>query len=95
MLKDLGQVGLWLSAERLRIEDLNEERMSLFQSARRGVGRSRSPRPRALVPLMSYLREAGAVPQRAPAVTVLGSLLASYRLWMVEERGLAATTVLR
>lgn len=95
MLKDLGQVGLWLSAERLRIKDLNEERMSAFQSARQRVGRTRSPGPRALVPLMSYLREAGAAPQRAPLGTELGSLLASYRLWMVEERGLAAATVLR
>jgi site-specific recombinase XerD len=95
MLKDLGQVGLWLSAEGLKAEDLNEERMAAFQSARRRVGRSRSPGPRAMVPLMSYLREAGAVPERAPLVTPLGAFLASYRSWMVQERGLALATVLR
>lgn len=44
---------------------------------------------------MSYLREAGAVPERAPLVTPLGALLASYRSWMVQERGLALSTVLR
>jgi ribosomal protein L28 len=95
MLKDLGQVGLWLSAEGLRVGDLSEERVAAFQSALRRVGRSRSPGPRALVPLMSYLREAGAVPERAPLVTPLGALLASYQTWMVQERGLALSTVLR
>jgi len=95
MLKDLGQVGLWLSGEGLGVEDLNEERVAAFQSARRRVGRSRSLGPRALVPLMSCLREAGAVPERAPLVTPLGALLASYRSWMVQERGLALSTVLR
>ncbi len=95
MLKDLGQVGLWLSAEGLKIEDLNEERMAAFQSARRSVGRSRSPGPRAMVPLMRYLKEAGAVPERATLVTPLGAFLVSYRSWMVQERGLAPATVLR
>ena len=95
MLKDLGQVGLWLAAEGLNAEDLNEEHVAAFQSARRRVGRSGSPGPRAFVPLMSYLRESGAVPERAPLVTPLGALLASYRSWMIQERGLALTTVLR
>ncbi len=36
MLKDLGQVGLWLSAEGLKTENLNEERMAAFLSARPG-----------------------------------------------------------
>jgi site-specific recombinase XerD len=48
-----------------------------------------------MVPLLTYLREAGVVPAEQPTVTPLGALLGQYRLWMIHERGLAATTVLR
>ena len=95
MLQDLGQVGLWLSAEGLETEDLSEERVALFLAARRKAGRKRVPGPRAMVPLLSYLREVGTVPERRPPVTPLDALLASYRLWLIEERGLAQTTVRR
>lgn len=95
MLKDLGQLGLWLSAEGLRREDLNEERVAAFLSARRDAGRRRIPGPHAMMPLLSYLREIGAAPERAASVTPLGELMTSYRSWMVQERGLALTTVLR
>lgn len=95
MLQDLGQVGLWLSAERLETEDLSEERVALFLSARRKAGRKRVPGPRAMVPLLSYLREVGAIPEKRPPATPLDEVLASYRLWLIEERGLAQTTVLR
>lgn len=95
MLKDLGQLGLWLSAEGLRREDLNEECVAAFLSARRDAGRRRIPGPRAMMPLLSYLREVGAAPERAALVTPLGELVTSYRSWMIEERGLALTTVLR
>jgi hypothetical protein len=95
MLKDLGQVGLWLSAQGLRAEDLDEERISAFLSARGGAGRRRSPGPRGFVPLLSYLRETGLVPEAAPLVTPLGALVVRYRSWLVQERGLSPTTVLR
>lgn len=48
-----------------------------------------------MMPLLSYLREVGAVSERVTLVTPLGELLTSYRSWMIEERGLALTTVLR
>lgn len=83
MLQDLGQVGLWLSAEGLETEDLSEERAAVFLSAWRAAGRKRVPGPRAMMPLMSYLREVGAIPEQAPLVTPLDALLASYRLWLL------------
>ncbi|QCO98414.1 integrase [Arthrobacter sp. 24S4-2] len=95
MLKDLGQVGLWLSAEGLRPENLNEERMAAFLSARRGLGGSRNPGPRALVPLLRYLREIGVAPEVAPLLTPLSALLTQYRSWLIQERGLAPITVPR
>lgn len=95
MLKDLGQVGRWLSGEGLVAEQLNEERMVAFLAARRAAGQRRVPGARAMVPLLSYLREIGVAPGAQPPVTPLGGLLARYRSWMVQERGLAPATVLR
>lgn len=95
MLKDLGRVGVWLSGEGLEASQFNEERVSAFLTARRAAGHRRIPGPRAMVPLLSYLRETGVVAAEQPPVTPLGALLGQYRCWMVGERGLAAMTVLR
>jgi site-specific recombinase XerD len=95
MLTDLGQVGLWLSAEGLEAAQLNEVRMAAFLTARYEAGYRKIPGMRAMVPLLSYLREAGVVRVEQPSLTPLGALLVQYRSWMVQERGLAPTTVLR
>lgn len=95
MLKDLGQVGLWLEQAGLALAQLDEQRIGRFLASRRAEGCRRVPGPRAMVPLMSYLREAGLVPAAEPASTPLTVLLEQYRCWMVQERGLAAITVLR
>lgn len=95
MLKDLGQVGLWLSAEGLESTQFDEERALTFLAARRRAGHLRAPGPRAMAPLLTYLREAGVVPAPNPSLSPLGELLGQYRMWMVQERGLAAMTVLR
>lgn len=95
MLKDLGRVGRWLSVEGLTAEQLNEERMAVFLSTRRFAGHKRTPGPRAMVPLLSFLREAGIVSEVAPVVAPLGALLGRYRCWLIQERNLASATVLR
>jgi site-specific recombinase XerD len=95
MLKDLGQVGLWLSTEGLEAGELNENRMAAFLSARRAAGHRKIPGTRAMGPLLSYLRETGIAPEAQPSLTPLAGLLGQYRSWMVKERGLAPTTVLR
>ena len=56
MLKDLGQVGVWLSGEGLEVAQFDEERASAFLNARRRAGHRRVGGPRALVPLLAYLR---------------------------------------
>jgi site-specific recombinase XerD len=95
MLKDLGQVGRWLSVEELGAGQLNEERMLEFLAVRRVAGQRRVPGVRAMVPLLSYLREIGVADEAQASLTPLARLLAGYRFWMVQERGLAPTTVLR
>lgn len=95
MLKDLGQVGLWMSGEGLEEAQLNEDVMAAFLAARSAAGRRRVLGTRAMAPLLSYLREAGVTPSAKQPETPLGVLLADYRIWLIEERGLAAATVLR
>lgn len=95
MLKDLGLVGRWLSTEGLVVVQLDEQRMAAFLTARHAAGHRRVPGPRAMVPLLSYLRAAGVVPAAESVDTPLGVLLGQYRGWLIEDRGLAPTTVLR
>lgn len=95
MLKDLGQVGVWLAAEGLKPAELNEERIAAFLAARHAAGHRRVLGTRGMVPLLSYLRAAGVVAAQRASLTPLGELLGQYRSWMVQERNLAPTTVLR
>jgi site-specific recombinase XerD len=95
MLNDLGRVGRWSAAQGLEAAQLDEERMARFLTARRAADHRRIPGTRAMAPLVSYLREAGVVAAAEPVVTPLGALLVRYRSWLIQERGLAATTVLR
>jgi site-specific recombinase XerD len=95
MLKDLGQVGLWLSRQGREAADLDEEQMTVHVADLRAAGRRRVRGPRGMVPLLMYLRESGVVP--APRVTVsrADALLARYWSWMESERGLSPSTMLR
>jgi len=95
MLKDLGQVGVWLSVQGLEAAQFDEARAAAFRAARTRAGHRRVGGPRAMAPLLTYLREAGVVPAANRPLTPLAVLLGQYRIWMVQERGLAAMTVLR
>jgi site-specific recombinase XerD len=95
MLKELGQVGCWMASEGLDTVGLDEARVGEFRTFRREAGYRRVMGPRAMVPLLRYLREIGVTPAARPSTAPLDLLLCRYRRWMVEERGLAATTVLR
>jgi site-specific recombinase XerD len=48
-----------------------------------------------MAPLLDYLRAAGTAAEAQPLVTPLTALVAQYRCWLVTERGLAPSTVLR
>ena len=95
MLADLGRVGRWMSREGLVTAQLDEDAMAAFRAAWQAAGRRRALGPRAMMPLLSYLREAGVTPAAGPPRTPVEALLAEYRMWLVGERGLAAATVLR
>jgi site-specific recombinase XerD len=95
MLKELGQVGCWLASEGLTTVDFDEVRGLEFRAFRRRAGYRRVPGPRGLVSLITYLREVGATPEALPSKAPLDELLRRYHRWMVEERGLAVTTIIR
>jgi site-specific recombinase XerD len=95
MLKDLGQVGLWLSGQGLDARDLDEEQLKQHLSDLRSAGRRRVAGPRGMVPLLTFLREVGVVPAPQVNASPAESLLERYRSWMESERGLSASTMLR
>jgi site-specific recombinase XerD len=95
MLKDLGQVGVWMSGAGLEAGQLDEDVMAAFLAARQAAGRRRALGPRAMVPLLTYLRDAGVTPAALPPQAPAEVLLAEYGTWLVRERGLAPPTVLR
>lgn len=95
MLCDLGRVGRWMAAEGLGAAQLNEDAVAAFLAAWQAAGHRRALGPRAMVPLLMFLREAGVVPAAQAGTSPAEPLLERYRSWMESERGLSAATVLR
>ena len=97
MLKELGVLGRWMTEQSVESGRLDAAAIESFLVARRAAGQRRVPSLRAMHPLVSFLREAGVMarddgPQQ---LTGLERFVAEYRDWLVGERGLAETTVIR
>ncbi len=87
MLKDLGQVGLWMSREGLREAHLDEAAMLDFLVASGAAGRRKVLGPRGMSPLLTYLREAtGVTPLARPSLSPMHVLVGEYRAWMLKDR---------
>lgn len=95
MLCDLGRVGRWMAAEGLGAAQLNEDAMAAFLATWQAAGHRRTLGPRAMVPLLTFLREAGVVPAAQVSASPAESLVERYRSWMASERGLSVATMLR
>ena len=94
MLKVFGQFGRWLDAESVDVGQVNMVAVEAFLAARRAVGDRRSLGE--LRQLVAYLRDVGVmVLEVSPELTPVEALIGEYQRWMVDERGLAAMTVLR
>ncbi|HYY18234.1 MAG TPA: tyrosine-type recombinase/integrase [Streptosporangiaceae bacterium] len=80
----------WLDAGGLGTADLTAPAVEAFLAARRAAGYSRLLTPRALVPLLDYLRGLGAGPgvQVMAPMTPAEELLDRYCRWLLAERGL-------
>jgi integrase/recombinase XerD len=95
-LKVLGQVGRWMQTAGLDAAELNEACIEQFLAARGGKGHPRVPGMRSFVALLEYLRDEHVIPtETVPVPTVLEEFVGTYRDWLITERGLAASTVLR
>ncbi|MGA8744462.1 MAG: tyrosine-type recombinase/integrase [Solirubrobacterales bacterium] len=97
MLKVLGQLGRWMDDENVEPGQLDLAAVEAFLAARRAGEDRRVASLGELRQLLAHLREVGvmvsAEEPREP--TPLERLIADYREWMVDERGLASATVLR
>lgn len=95
-LKVLGQIGRWMQTEALEPAQLDEIHIELFLSSRRAEGHPRVPTLRSFVALLDYLRDEHVVaPVTVAPLSAVEELVGSYRDWLVGDRGLAPSTVLR
>lgn len=95
-LKTVGSLGRWLAIEDTEVSLVTMAVIERFRSACRDGGRRRVPSVRSFAPLLRYLTSAGVLIAEPPRpLTEVGQLVAGYVGWLVEERGLAPTTVLR
>jgi integrase/recombinase XerD len=91
----LARLSSWLEREELAVSELNEQSAGLFLAARREAGYVTWVTSRCMELPLAYLREVGAVPPAAVAVSEgpWTELLAGYHEYLVLERGLALLTV--
>jgi integrase/recombinase XerD len=90
----MGHLSRWLASEGLDASGLTPEVAGRFLAARRDAGYVLYLSPKALVPLLAYLRRAGAVPPEpaaAPA-SAADALLDRYCRYLIAERGLTRAT---
>jgi site-specific recombinase XerD len=89
-------VSRWLEGHALAPSDLTVERIAAFAAHRRRQGYTQFRTPRALRPLLAYLRRIGVAPQPSAIVETSADRFArQYAEYLVRERGLVATTIRR
>jgi site-specific recombinase XerD len=90
----LAHLSRWLASEGLDAGGLTPQVAGRFLAARRAAGYVMYLSPKALVPLLGYLRGLGVAPPVPPPVpaTPAEGLLDRYQRYLVIERGLGAAT---
>lgn len=87
-------VSRWLADRGLGTGDLTQERIVRFAVHRRGQGYRHLITPRALEPLLRYLRRVGIAPPPAlPPATPVDHFVREYGNYLAAERGLVPTTI--
>lgn len=94
-LQLMAHASRWLAAQRLGADDLTPAHVSDFLEVRRAEGYTLWLSPKAMVPMLGYLRGIGVVATPVPAgpSTPAERLMDAYRAYLVQERGLATGTV--
>ena len=93
----MAHLSRWMVDEQANVGELTPQRASAFLQARREAGYTRWLSERGLAPLLGFLGTEGLLPDQVTTVAEgpLEELLVVYRIFLVEERALAATTVAR
>jgi integrase/recombinase XerD len=88
-------VSRWLDDHGLGAGDLSDRRVRAFMVHRRRQGYAWPLSPRALHPLLEYLRGNGVAPQAGPVAVTSPTdrLVKKYSDYLARERGLAASTI--
>lgn len=92
-LRLMAHVSRWLEGRGLNVGDLTAERVGEFLVARRAAGYTLWLSPKGVAPLLAHLRGMGALPAPAPPQTTsVDELLVEFRHYLLDERGIAATS---
>jgi integrase/recombinase XerD len=92
-LRLMAHLSRWMDAGSHGVAGLTRPVTEAFLAARRAEGYVLWMSPKALVPLLGYLRELGVIPQPAPdLVTPVEALLGRYQRYLLTERGLVTAT---
>jgi integrase/recombinase XerD len=92
----MGQLDRWLSSEAMCTRELSAPVARQFIEYLRARGQGRVPTLASFAPLLAYLRDLGVVaPEPVIPPAPIDELLSRYRRHLVDERGLAQTTVHR
>jgi integrase/recombinase XerD len=94
-LQLMAHASRWLDAQELGVDELTPARVKEFLAHRRDAGYRLWLSAKAMAPMLDYLRGLGVAPTPAPAVpaTAAEELHEHYRVFLVEERGLAGGTI--
>src|SRR5256886_4782373 len=98
VLRLMAHLSRWLQSEGLEPVELSAERIRAFCAARCGAGYTGFLTPRALRPILDYLRGGGGVslPEAAPRVpTPLDGILDPYAAYLRRERSLTDAAIAR
>jgi integrase/recombinase XerD len=96
-LRLLSGLSVWLSNEKLGVEELRTNEVERFLRDRRAAGYSFLLSPRAMQPVLDYLRGLGVTPTRSSSPTgcPVEVILERYRSYLVVERGVGNSTACR
>ena len=95
MLRDLGAVGRWMQERDVQPDHLSLSVIAEFHADCLAQGRRKVPSVKSFEPLLRYLRAEGVIADPPPPESPTVQLLADYRRWLLAERGLAESTVIR
>jgi integrase/recombinase XerD len=93
-LRSVGYLSRWLEARELEASDLTEERIQEYLRGRRAEGHDWEISRHALRPILDLLAGRGILPppSSAPSADGVEALLARFFRYLLEERGLVAST---